>query len=243
MTLDGRNLEWASCLNVRDLGGHAVPGGRETRRGAVVRADALDRLTSAGWDALLAHGVRHVVDLRAASELARRRGPREVEAHHVPLFEDEHWDTIHQADTIAALYGRMLEYCSASFARVVAAIGAAGRGGVVVHCQVGKDRTGLVTALLLSLAGVDRVDIAADYALSDARARPLFGEWIESAPTPELRERRRWLAGAPEAAMTATLELLQGRYGGAEAYLVGAGATRADLDAVRHKLLGRVPTA
>lgn len=240
MTGNGRDLEWASCLNVRDLGGHAVVGGGLTRHGAVVRADALDRLTTGGWDALLAHGVRTVVDLRATSELASRLSPAEIDTHHVPLFDDERWDEIHEAHTMEELYGRMLRFCSASFARVVGAIASARAGGIVVHCQVGKDRTGLVSAVVLSLVGADRDSIAADYAVSHERARPLFGEWVESAPTPELRERRRWLSGAPSSAMTATLQLLDERYGGAEAYLRSAGASGRDLDAVR-RLLGPAP--
>src|SRR3954464_11870768 len=64
-----RHLDWEGCFNVRDLGGLATGDGRETRRGAVARADALDRLTARGWTALVEHGVRTVVDLRNDSEI------------------------------------------------------------------------------------------------------------------------------------------------------------------------------
>jgi len=67
---EGRDLDWPDCVNVRDLGGLPAAGARHTLRGAVVRADGLDRLTAAGWSALLEHGVRTVIDLRNEEERA-----------------------------------------------------------------------------------------------------------------------------------------------------------------------------
>lgn len=84
---DDRHLDWDGCANVRDLGDLRTGDGRVTRRGAVVRADALDRLTAAGWAALRAHSVRTVIDLRNpgehASDAAAR--PADVSAHEVVL--------------------------------------------------------------------------------------------------------------------------------------------------------------
>jgi protein-tyrosine phosphatase len=68
MTED-RHLQWDGCTNVRDLGGLCSRDGRAIRRGALVRADALDRLSAEGWAALEAHGVRTVIDLRNGDEL------------------------------------------------------------------------------------------------------------------------------------------------------------------------------
>ncbi|HEX7299288.1 MAG TPA: tyrosine-protein phosphatase, partial [Solirubrobacteraceae bacterium] len=75
MTRD-RRLQWDGCANVRDLGGLRVSGGGETRWGALVRADAVDRLTADGWSALEAHGVRTVIDLRNDDELGEDVAPR-----------------------------------------------------------------------------------------------------------------------------------------------------------------------
>ena len=72
---DPRDVDWEGCLNARDLGGLPAAGGRRTRWGAVVRADAPDHLTAAGWAAVRAHGVRTVVDLRNEDELGARRRP------------------------------------------------------------------------------------------------------------------------------------------------------------------------
>jgi protein-tyrosine phosphatase len=94
---DDRHLDWEGCSNVRDLGGMLAAGGRRTRRGALVRADALDRLTAAGWAALEDHGVRTVIDLRNDDERGSDAAPRpaRVETVHLPhdAVEDrEFWD-------------------------------------------------------------------------------------------------------------------------------------------------------
>jgi hypothetical protein len=68
--IDDRHLDWDGCFNVRDLGGLPTAGDHVTRRGAPVRADSLAGLSAAGWDALRAHGVRTVVDLRNDDEVA-----------------------------------------------------------------------------------------------------------------------------------------------------------------------------
>ena len=85
--IPGRHLDWDGCFNVRDLGGLGASDGRETRWGAVVRADSLDQLTAAGWAALYEHGVRTVIDLRNEDERAAEEAPRpsDVTTMHVPL--------------------------------------------------------------------------------------------------------------------------------------------------------------
>ena len=169
-----RDLVWDGCLNVRDLGGHPTEDGRLTRFGAVVRADSIRRLSDRGWEALVAHGVRTVVDLRWHSEL-EADPPRElpVDVVHIPLLGERH-DAPETAFLRAArsqheAYLGMLERFGSNFVRAVAAVAHAREGGVLVHCQAGKDRTGLVVALLLRLAGVDREAVAADYAVSGRR--------------------------------------------------------------------------
>ena len=114
-------------------------------------------------------------------------------------------------------------------------------GGVVVHCQIGKDRTGLVCALLLALAGVADDAIAADYAASESRVQPLVAEWIESAFEPAERARRSWLSTAGPETMLATLSLIERRFGGVEGYLQAAGSSFAQLEAVRRRLVASAP--
>lgn len=248
-SLDVRALAWDGCLNVRDLGGHRTDDGKATQLGRVVRADSVRRLTDAGWAALAEYGIRTVVDLRFPTELAEDP-PREVAVGvvHLSLFgepDEERWaelDALAMAAGDAAsstrlVYLELAEEHRANLAAAVAAVGRAPAGGVVVHCHAGKDRTGLVTALLLRLAGVPRADVAADYALSEANLRSRAEPWIAGAPDPTERARREWISSTPADAMLGVLEELETRYGGVEAYLREGGATDTDVAAARARLL------
>lgn len=244
-----RRLDWDGCLNVRDLGGHDTENGRTTVFGRVVRADSIRRLSDEGWSALAEYGIRTVVDLRYHSEL-EADAPRDldVDVFHLSLFgerDDERWaklDALGSAEDDDAgftrvIYLEVLEEHRANLARAVAAVGEAAPGGVVVHCQAGKDRTGLVTALLLRLAGVARADVAADYAVSERNLASLVAEWIAEAEDDEERERRRRIGATPADAMRGVLEELERRYGDVRTYLRAGGASDAVLDAARARLL------
>ena len=102
----------------------------------------------------------------------------------------------------------------------------------------GKDRTGLVTAFLLHIAGVDVEQIAADYALSEEKLQPRHAAWIEEAGTEAERERIRRVASTPAESMVGVLEELERRHGGVEAFLGAAGLTDEDLRLVRERLRG-----
>jgi protein tyrosine/serine phosphatase len=238
-----RTLAWDGCLNVRDLGGHPTEDGGETRFGEIVRADSVRSLSDAGWDALVAYGVRTVVDLRFHSEL-EADPPRDlpVEAVHVPLFGDpepapSYWAEMDaladSAGGVAAgkalVYLDHLERFQPRFRAAVEAVAQAPAGGVLVHCQVGKDRTGLLTALLLRLARVSAEVIAADYAVSAERLRPAVDPWLAAAPDAAERERRRRMTATPAETMRGVLAALEERYGGASGYLEAAGVDAADL--------------
>jgi protein tyrosine/serine phosphatase len=232
-----RHLAWDRCFNVRDVGGHPAAGGRQTAWGALVRSDTLDHLTGGGWEALLAHGVRTVVDLRSTGERGSRPLPTGLEDRHVPLLEEADFAALDAVSTMEEMYLRMLERRAVAFAEALAAIAGAPAGGVVVHCYAGKDRTGLVIGLALALAGVAADVVADDYAQSDERVRPLLAEWIAAAPTPGERWRRTWQGQARRETMVQTLDALESRFGGAKRYLLDAGASEADLDGARRRLL------
>jgi protein-tyrosine phosphatase len=249
VALHERELAWEGCLNVRDLGGHRTQDGAETRYGAVVRADSVRELTEAGWAAAVDYGVRTVVDLRMDHELeADPPAELPVEVVHVPFLEDDEAafaevEAVATAapDTAAAtraVYLVFLERFRKNVGAAIAAVARAPEGTVVVHCVGGKDRTGLVTALLLHLAGVDREQIAADYATSEERLRPRHDLWLAEAGTEGERERIRRIAATPAESMVGVLEELERRYGSIEAYLHSAGLTHEDLEHARERLRG-----
>ncbi len=120
---------------------------------------------------------------------------------------------------------------------VVQAVAAAPEGGVLIHCFAGKDRTGIVTALLLALAGVPRATIAADYVLSDSYLQPLYAELLAAVEDRSERERRaREYQSLPESIL-AVLDHLDARYGGVAAYLRGAGVSDDQMERIRRRLV------
>jgi protein-tyrosine phosphatase len=176
----GRHLDWEGCLNVRDLGGLPAAGGRVTRWGAVVRSDSPAGLTPAGWSALRAHGIRTIVDLRNDDERTTHSAAAGLDTVHVPLDDlddTEFWRRIwdDDLDGTPRYYRPFLEHKAERCAAAVAAVADARPGGVLVHCTIGRDRTGLVSLLLLALVGVGPADIADDYELSNPRLEPLRG--------------------------------------------------------------------
>jgi protein tyrosine/serine phosphatase len=227
--------------------------GGETRFGAVVRADSVRQLSRDGWQALVAHGIRTVIDLRGDHERAEDP-PAEVpvDVLHVPFLEagEEEWEEIGKeldaavaaAPDVAAatrdVYLIFLERFRPNVAAAVRAVANAPDGGIVIHCVGGKDRTGLLSAFLLQLAGVDADEIAADYALSEERLRSRHEAWFEAAESEEELERLRRITRTPAASMAGVFAELERRYGGPEAYLCDAGVTHEELELVRERLRG-----
>jgi protein-tyrosine phosphatase len=246
--LPPRDLVWDGCLNVRDLGGFAVDSG-DTRFGSVVRADSVSQLTPAGWKALADYGVRTVLDLRGDQE-REDDPPRDVpvEVLHIPFMEasDEEWNEIAEelealktlpvADATRDAYLIFLERFRANVGAAVKAVAHAPEGGIVIHCVGGKDRTGLLTALLLYLAGVPVAEIAADYALSEDRLRPRHDKWFESAETDAEREQLERIARCPPEAIVEVFAELERRYGSIEGYLRAAGVSENELELARARL-------
>jgi hypothetical protein len=176
-----RHLDWSGTYNARDMGGLPTAGGGLTRRGAIVRSDSLQRLEAQGWEEVEAHRIGTVIDLRNENEIGADVSPRpgSIETVNIPLDVTEardFWEVWGNGPQFATplYYGPHLERFPDRSAEVVRAIARAGPGGVVFHCQGGRDRAGQVSMLVLALAGVEPAAIAADYALSDERLRPLY---------------------------------------------------------------------
>ena len=248
--MQDRHLSWDGCVNVRDLGGHPIEGGGETPFGEVVRADSVQGLSDAGWEALVAYGVRRIIDLRWHEELAEDP-PRElpVEVVHIPLLGDRNDEIGREIDALlkdirdpavrrSTMYLEFLRRYPENFVAAVAAVGQAPEGAALVHCAGGVDRTGLVAALLLRLAGVAPAHIADDYATSETNWAPRTAVWIAEAEDEEEREFRHFLSRMPPEAMLGVLERLDAEHGGVAGYLRDSGIAGDDLELARARLRG-----
>ena len=163
----GRALDMPGLHNARDLGGLPLVAGGVTPSGVFIRSENPDLVTAEGWERLRARGVRTVIDLRRADERARDRAERPdwVTVVDVDLHDSDFAER-YGADGLDGAALHYLDRLRESPAAVLAALGAisdAAPGGVLIHCVGGRDRTGLVAALLLVLAGVEPEAIVADY--------------------------------------------------------------------------------
>jgi protein-tyrosine phosphatase len=181
----GRHVGMTSCFNFRDMGGLVTTDGRTVRHGVFFRSDDLVRLTTEELSALRAMGIRTVVDLRSVDEVDRR-GSADwdgwgVVHHHFPLMDllpppkasDAAWaDPARTADVYLDMTSG-----AASRPELWRALAEASRAPFVVHCVAGRDRTGVVVAVLLGLLSVEPDEIAADYALS-GRRMVSYRQWL-----------------------------------------------------------------
>lgn len=223
------HLEWEGSVNARDLGGLRTSDGRVTRSGAVVRSGMLDRLTARGWSQLIAFGIRTIIDLRDDEERSVLP-PSQLTCVHVPLDDSADtamWKLIKadDLDGTPLYYPLFLQRKAERCVAAVRAVARAEPGGVLVHCAGGRDRTGLVSMLLLLLADALPEQIVADYELSNrhmALKNPRYCT-LEVLARHNTTER---------AALLAVLDSLD-----AVAYLSKAGLSEREIDAVRSRLL------
>ncbi|MFD5077330.1 tyrosine-protein phosphatase [Streptomyces sp. NPDC058371] len=239
-----RHIPFARLHNFRDLGGYATEDGRTVRPGLLFRADSLGKLTgrdgakaadaadvenaadAADWGRFLSLGIRTVLDLRYPWEIeARGRVPEHPSlAYHNLSIEHRPYDQATLPASVAAgpyLAERYLEVAedgTKEIRETLQLIGAAAQSGapLVFHCASGKDRTGLVAALVLALLDVPERTIVEDFALTERATPRLVADWHAANPTSELT----WpaYATAPAEVMTLFLAALNTRYGSVQGY-------------------------
>ena len=179
-----------------------------------------------------------VIDLRSAAELLSSPNPFADGAAatyvHAELIDDAHMNNIGDAGNMLERYLFILQERHGAFGHVFNSMAKAD-GGVLFHCFAGKDRTGIIAAMLLSLAGVAPVDIAADYGETDLQLAGRYELWISEAP-PDRREKFRDELRCPPERILGVLDFLETRWGGVATYLDAAGMTPADIDRLSAKL-------
>jgi protein-tyrosine phosphatase len=255
MSLVDRRIPLTACFNFRDLGGLETADGRRVRSGVLFRADTLHRLTTDDLDVLRRLGLRTVIDLRTRAEIDDHGRVAltddEVAYHHLPMI-DEIWSPESKSDpdqpppyagegtpmpaTLGEGYVQMLEQGSGATATAIRLLAEPASLPAVFHCTAGKDRTGVLAALVLGQLGVPDETIAEDYTLTE-QAVPGTRAWLEANDPGVLGRLPDWAWQAPAEAMLAFLETVRARHSSIPGLLAEIGLDRATLDALDESLL------
>jgi protein-tyrosine phosphatase len=242
-----RTIGFEATFNFRDLGGYVGAGGATVAWRRLFRADGLHRLSESDGDQLRALGMTTVIDLRTQGELDERgRFPADlapVDYHHLPLFDViPDWNALPDLGSptfLSSRYAEMLEQGRTTLASVLGILAREESYPAVFHCAVGKDRTGIVAAIVLGLLGVDDDTIVADYALSHL-AMVRFQAWLVDRHP----ETAAQIAANPQAisealphTMVQFLADLRERFGTYAGLAADLGVDQATIDGLRACLL------
>ena len=248
MTSERIPLEGA--YNFRDLGGLQAAGGRRIRRGQVFRSDRLTNLTPSDAELLEAFTIGRIFDLRSDLELSHhgagdfagggdRHRHRPLVAISLSITDSRiEWDKV----DLQSRYLEMLQEGAPVIREILEHLAAEDASPTVFHCTGGKDRTGVVAAVLLRALGVADEVIVEDYAISERYLEP----FVEA--TRAMMEREGfdselvlYLCGSPAERMRKMLADMDARWGSVDAYLEWTGMSRSTVEDLRSRLLEDAP--
>jgi protein-tyrosine phosphatase len=233
-----RLLDFPALLNVRDLGGYPTTDGAQTRWRSLLRADDLAQLNEQGVAALGDYGVGTILDLRWPEEAARLPSPvpallPQLRYQRISLLthtEDE-W-RLRSRDAAKELWKcAVLEHVRSELRHVLSFIAQAPPEPLLFHCVAGKDRTGLIAALLLALADATPAAIAQDYAMSEQNLREGYLKRYADADPARILDALR----CPEEGAHNMLRFLENA-GGVRSYLAQIGLSPQEIARLRMRL-------
>jgi protein-tyrosine phosphatase len=229
-----RRVPLEGAFNFRDLGGYAAMGGRSTQYGVFFRSGCLNDLTASDKKKIKELGVKTVIDLRGEQEQSARpgafAGDGDIKIINIDLLSQLDPESVykHTADDpnfIPDLYITMVDSCGEKIGQFIkTAAENAENGAVLYHCSAGKDRTGMMSMFLLGLAGVEKLDIVADYQVSETYIEHVF---------PGAKDA---LSSSPRHIFRA-MEYIIDNHGGILNYLRTNGVSDSDIDAIRASFL------
>ena len=228
-----RRYPTTTVTNMRDLGGYPTRDGRMTRYHRFIRSDQPECLTEAELAMLRTAGLTTAIDLRSDNEARETPscldGMDGVNSVRINFDPNDFWPK--DDDGVDRLYRGLVD--GNPMLPVVFRTIAEAPGAVLFHCAAGKDRTGVVAAILLMLAGVADADIVADYQVSATYLAALLAQMREIYPN-----MTAFMGESKPEYMVRFLAWFHEKYGTAEDCLLGAGVTGGEVAAIREKLLG-----
>jgi protein-tyrosine phosphatase len=247
-----RLIPLEGAFNFRDLGGYHIRDGRRTIWGRVYRSDEFSELSDADLETLNALGLRSFIDLRSPRERKGKenRLPAGSTYHQIRIYKREPfreyvWIALFQRHALPQALGdnyiNLVETRAETFGSALHLLTNPQNLPLVYHCSAGKDRTGIVAALILSILGVPEETIIADYSLSNLGFEHFYTEFVESGRLDRWAvpyEEFQGLFLVQPSWMRNLLAHLKSKYGSVEDYLIcQAGLTHQDLDSIRKNLL------
>lgn len=234
-------MQAPNLLNLRELGGLPLRTGGTTRMQSLLRADSLDRLTQEGMRTLVGYGLRTIIDLRWPEEISSGEynhllTGQSVDRIHISLLKssESEWRSQkiipYSKDQLNCI---ALARTGPQIFQVLRAIAQAPSGVVLFHCHSGKDRTGLVSTLLLALAGVELPAIERDYTMSEDQLRDGYLADRSDLSPEEIEER----LSCPPQQVINTLSYLEQEHQGIVGYLESIGLTHNDIQSLKHRLI------
>ncbi|TVY75902.1 Tyrosine-protein phosphatase, partial [Lachnellula suecica] len=263
-------LSISGIPNFRDLGGYPITASpaHSVKRSIIYRCGEPSLVKEDGIKTMQKLGITHMYDLRSEPELQRNRdaGRGDVvewegcERVFVPVFRNEDYSpeglavrlkdyASNDAEGFTRAYADILKNAPDSYRTILLHIANDPEKPLIVHCTAGKDRTGVICALILSLCGVDDETVAQEYSLTEIG---LSTEWKEGViahlmENPVLKNNKEgaWnLISARDraASMRSTLRLIKETYGGAEGYVTDkCGLTKEQVEQIRANLIVETP--
>ena len=213
-----RHLQIAGCFNLRELGGYKTSDDKSIRWRTVLRGDSLHQLSSESQQAIIEYGIKTIIDLRTPWEVNKEPYPLskspEINYLNLPLLLEKDFPKLRAKKTLLEHNCFMLEERSLPIKQILETI-ANNQTAVIIHCAGGKDRTGIIIALLLGIANVPVANIAGDYALSEKYTKPLYAKIRQQA----IEEGFANLLLSPPQIMLDTFDYLDKNYGSINGYL------------------------
>ena len=227
-----RHLFSTSTLNTRDLGGYPTASGEHTRYLRFLRSDAPINIKDSEVEFLISNNITTVIDLRSLEEIGVYpcffSGKQGFDYHHCPLFGSGNIPT--EENEIPGFYMDMLSNSDVIYSAMKTIADA--DGGVLYHCTAGKDRTGVISALLLSLVEVPLSDILADYQVSHTYIRPMIEMIREHRPALPA-----WVGRSNPEYMESFLSEFLKKHQSVQAYLRHIGLSDVEIGRIKLKLV------
>ncbi len=232
-----RHLPIEGTHNFRDVGGYPTAAGGVTRWRTLFRSDSLHALTPAGHQSVIDLGIRSSIDLRSELEVSekpsRLAGNPQLSYLHLPVVGPGLFPLTEGVRSLGEAHVHRLENAKPSFLRVLGILAGRDSYPAVVNCSAGKDRTGLVMALVLGVLDVSPESITQDYVLTKQYAAKLLDPFIDACR----EEGLEWILGCAPEDMEQALDHLDQRYGGAEGYVREIGLSDDAIAAIRTALV------